>query len=147
MSYYDILINFPFKGDENALRGMENAELITIGTYEGRPSTIRPGKPVYRWAFERLVNDTVFRVTQDIAFNEKQIIASESTIQKCEDELERLKAVEDLDGGWFRWLTGRRRGIWERERFVLRKLGEAGRKVDELEKINRELKAAIKRGI
>ena len=38
-----------------ALRNMEHAELITITTQDGRPSTIRPGKPVYKYVFERVV--------------------------------------------------------------------------------------------
>ena len=54
ISYHDTLINFPFKGDEMALRNMEHAELITITTHDGRPSTIKPGKPVYRCVFERV---------------------------------------------------------------------------------------------
>jgi hypothetical protein len=33
--YYDLLIEFPFKGDETPLRNMEHAELISIGTYNG----------------------------------------------------------------------------------------------------------------
>jgi hypothetical protein len=139
VSYYDVLMNFPFKGNENALRGMENAELIAIGTFEGRPSVIRPGKPVYRWAFEHLAKDDIFRATQEIGIHEKQLNALESTIQKCEDELVRLKDVGDLNGGW---LGGRRR---ERERYLLRKLGEASRRVEELERKNRELKAVLKR--
>lgn len=53
--YHDTLMNFPFKGDETALRNMEHAELIAISTHNGRPSTIRPGKPVYKWVFERVV--------------------------------------------------------------------------------------------
>jgi len=53
--YHDTLMNFPFKGDDMALRNMEHAELITITTYNGRPSTIRPGKPVYQSVFERVV--------------------------------------------------------------------------------------------
>ena len=48
-------MNFPFKGDEMALRNMEHAELITITTHNGRPSGIRPGKPVYKYVFERVV--------------------------------------------------------------------------------------------
>lgn len=73
-SYYGVLLEFPFKGDEAALRSMEHAELITVGTRDGvlvlltlfcdnivhdttgRPSTIRPGRPVFRWVFERLAN-------------------------------------------------------------------------------------------
>ncbi len=146
MSYYDILIDFPFKGDDGALRAMENAELIAIGTHEGRPSVIRPGRPVYNWVFERLVNDAVFQATQEISFNEKQIASAESTIQKCEDELQRLKSMDDTNGGWLRWLSGGRRGILERERLLLRRLGEANQKVEELERRNKEFKGVIKRG-
>jgi hypothetical protein len=72
--YYELLVEFPFKGDETPLRNMEQAELITIGTYNGeqhlflsliskcslpaagRPSIIRPGKPVYKYVFEQLVS-------------------------------------------------------------------------------------------
>lgn len=35
ISYHETLMNFPFSGDETALRSMEHAELITIGTREG----------------------------------------------------------------------------------------------------------------
>jgi hypothetical protein len=138
-------MDFPFKGDENALRGMESAELISIGTHDGRPSTIRPGKPVYRWVFERLVDDAPFRATQEIASNEKQIAASESAIQRYEDELQRLRTVEQLDSGWFGWFLGGRTNIWERERFLLRKLGDANRKVEELDRMNRDLKVVLKK--
>jgi hypothetical protein len=33
--YHDLLIDFPFKGDETSLRNMEHAELISINTYNG----------------------------------------------------------------------------------------------------------------
>lgn len=75
ISYAEVLLEFPFKGDEAALRGMEHAELISITTQDGKPRpfllsraasdapitaglpvAIRPGKPVYRYVFQRLVN-------------------------------------------------------------------------------------------
>jgi hypothetical protein len=59
LPYHDTLSNFPFKGEETALRSMEHAELITITTHNGRPSTIRPGKPVYKWVFERVVGGSL----------------------------------------------------------------------------------------
>jgi hypothetical protein len=34
--YHDVLMDFPFKGDETPLREMEHTELITIGTYNGK---------------------------------------------------------------------------------------------------------------
>ena len=33
--YHEVLLEFPFKGDETPLRHMEHAELITIGTLNG----------------------------------------------------------------------------------------------------------------
>ena len=35
VSYHDLLLDFPFKGDEMALRNMEHGELITIVTQNG----------------------------------------------------------------------------------------------------------------
>ncbi|KAJ7903824.1 RNA12 protein-domain-containing protein [Mycena olivaceomarginata] len=75
LPYHEVLLEFPFKGDEAPLRSMEHAELISIGTHNGRPSTIRPGKPVFRAVFERLVN-----------------------VKACELELLSLK---DIEGGWW----------------------------------------------
>lgn len=75
ISYADVLLEFPFKGDEAALRGMEHAELISIttqdgtlcsdlsmeqttqkDTFKGLPVSIKPGKPVYLTVFQRLVS-------------------------------------------------------------------------------------------
>lgn len=36
VGYHEILLEFPFKGDEMALRSMEHAELIAIGTKDGK---------------------------------------------------------------------------------------------------------------
>lgn len=35
MPYHDVLLEFPFKGDETPLREMEHAELITVNTENG----------------------------------------------------------------------------------------------------------------
>lgn len=40
--YHDVLVNFPFKGDEASLRAMEQVELITIGTHNGKSCDILP---------------------------------------------------------------------------------------------------------
>ena len=39
--YHDMLVEFPFKGDEGALRSMERAELIAIGMKDGMYLSIR----------------------------------------------------------------------------------------------------------
>jgi len=54
--YHETLINAPFKGEEGPLRSMERAELITVDSQDGRPSTIRPGRPIYYHVFRRLVD-------------------------------------------------------------------------------------------
>lgn len=43
LSYAETLLEFPFKGDEAALRAMEHAELISIVTSDGFPISIKPG--------------------------------------------------------------------------------------------------------
>lgn len=139
LPYYDVLVDFPFKGDEAALRSMEHSELISITTQDGRPSTIRPGKPVYRYVFQKLVNDTIFRSIQDIALNEKAIASAESTIRKCEEELLTLEKIKPLDSGVFS--SGATR---QRANFLLQKLHEAETKIEKLEASNATLKKNLK---
>lgn len=55
-SYANLLQDFPFKGQEAALKAMEEHDLIAVSFMDGRPSMIRAGKPVYRQAFQRLVS-------------------------------------------------------------------------------------------
>jgi len=45
LQYYDVLIDFPFKGDDAALRAMEHAELISITTHEGELTELIYLKP------------------------------------------------------------------------------------------------------
>jgi hypothetical protein len=51
-----LLQEFPFKGHEQALKAMEEHDLVGISYVEGRASKVKPGKPVYRYAFQQLVN-------------------------------------------------------------------------------------------
>ncbi|KIM87636.1 hypothetical protein PILCRDRAFT_815213 [Piloderma croceum F 1598] len=139
--YHDLLIDFPFKGDETPLRNMEHAELISINTYNGRPSSIRPGKPVYKYVFEQLVGDPIFQATQDIAFNEKVIASSESKIRVCEDELMRLKEI-GADSSWW----GSKRASSERAAYLYSNMLAAERKIEVLEKRNAEFKKILSKG-
>ncbi|KAI0362726.1 exonuclease [Trametes cingulata] len=139
ISYHEVLMDFPFKGDETPLRNMEHAELISIGTINGRPSTIRPGKPVYKYVFERLVHDPTFQATQDIAFNEKVIASAETTVRACEDELLTLK---DVDAGTASW-WGSKRAVEMRANHLLRKMRAAQEKIEALERQNAQLKKVL----
>ncbi|KAJ6466338.1 RNA12 protein-domain-containing protein [Mycena sanguinolenta] len=142
LPYHQVLLEFPFKGDEAPLRSMEHAELISIGTHNGRPSTIRPGKPVFRAVFERLVNDSIFRATQDIAFNEKMITGEETTVKACEQELLSLKEIgRDFEHWW-----GGNAASSTRSRYLLTKMQAATLKIEALERRNIELKKVLAKG-
>ncbi|EIW85363.1 hypothetical protein CONPUDRAFT_135128 [Coniophora puteana RWD-64-598 SS2] len=141
--YYNVLLEFPFKGDEASLRAMEHSELISIGTSNGRPSTIRPGRPVFRCVFERLVNDAIFQATQDIAFNDKLISSQESTIRSCESELATLKEISSTERASF-W--GRRKASSERRDYLFKKIAAAQTKIQELDKRTAELKKVLAKG-
>ncbi|KAK7023862.1 mitochondrial escape protein 2 [Favolaschia claudopus] len=143
LPYHEVLLEFPFKGDEAPLRSMEHAELISIGTHNGRPSTIRPGKPVFRSVFERLVNDQIFQATQDIAFNEKIIASSESTIKSCEQELLSLKEINKDNQ---HWLWGGSTAAATRSRYLQSKMLSSSLKIETLERRNSELKKALAKG-
>jgi hypothetical protein len=146
VGYYSILLDFPFKGDESALRNMEHAELIVIGTKDGRPSTVRPGKPVLRYVFERVVGDKLFEATQELAYNEKQIVEAEAKIKGYENELLVLMDTmkKEKDQGWWGWGLFERSACWGRVRFVGKNLAVTERKLEVLDKKNNEWKRVIK---
>jgi hypothetical protein len=56
LSYAKTLQDFPFKGAEQSLKAMEEHELITVSYLDGRAANIRPGKPVFRYAFAALID-------------------------------------------------------------------------------------------
>lgn len=128
---------------------------------------IRPGKPVFRWVFERLVNgtsplriffswllgwthvctDPIFRAVQDIAFNEKIIMSSEGTLRTCEEELTTLKDILALERQeWWKFGLGRKSSSSRRVDYLFNKMLVAERKIETLEKANTDLKKVLARG-
>ncbi|SJL04426.1 uncharacterized protein ARMOST_07792 [Armillaria ostoyae] len=141
ISYSEILLDFPFKGDEAPLRNMEHAELISIGTHLGRPSTIRPGKPIFKWVFQRLEKDAIFQATQDLAFNEKVIATAETNIKAYEQELSTLKDMGADTSFWYNFSSSS--VLSQRARYLLNKAKTAQTKVETLEKQNSLLKKTL----
>ncbi|KIK63729.1 hypothetical protein GYMLUDRAFT_40790 [Collybiopsis luxurians FD-317 M1] len=139
--YHQVLLEYPFKGDELPLRSMEHAELISISTQNGRPSIIRPGKPVYRWVFERLVNDPIFRATQEIEFNTRLMASAEATILSCEEELLKLGEIRKYNSS--SWLGDDPSA--KRSQYLMKKMMEAEHKLESLEKKNTELRKTLSR--
>jgi len=122
------------------LRAMEHAELISIVTVDGLPTTIKPGKPVYRYVFQRLANDTIFRAVQDISYNNRAIAAEESTIKKCEDELLTLKTI-GLDTG--RSFFGGNHATATRVAYLLDKMRTSEEKLEACEREIKKLKKVL----
>ncbi|EJD53233.1 exonuclease [Auricularia subglabra TFB-10046 SS5] len=137
LSYFDVLLEFPFKGDEAALRAMEHAELISISTHDGRPSGIRPGRPVYKFVFQHLVDDALFQATQDLAYNEKAIASAESTVKACEAEMTTLKELASE--------SSTRRAANARAKYLSNKMQAAQTKIEQLEAKNAALHKVISR--
>ncbi|KPI35693.1 Mitochondrial escape protein 2 [Cyphellophora attinorum] len=86
--YNEVLLNdaFSSKGEE-VLQALEQAELITITSQNGRPNAIKPGKPIYQAAFEYLREDDVLRARFELAVLTDLAAKEAKTIDKCEAEL------------------------------------------------------------
>ncbi|ORY07162.1 RNA12 protein-domain-containing protein [Clohesyomyces aquaticus] len=97
LRYNEILLSDTYKNSgESVLRALEQAELISVvAGPNGRPGSIRPGKPVYHSAFKRLVEDKVLRSKLDLAIYMDLIKIENSTIDKCESELLLLSKLKN----------------------------------------------------
>lgn len=110
----------------------------------GRPSTIKPGKPVFRWVFDRLVKDPVFHAAQEIYYNDKAIAKYETKVQAYEAELRLLGEIMASEPKpWYGWLVSRRTASRERARYVAEKMLKAEKKVEALDRRNDVLKKSL----
>ncbi|KAJ9641950.1 mitochondrial escape protein 2 [Coniosporium tulheliwenetii] len=91
LRYNEILLADTYKsGGEKVLQALEQAELISIVSVNGRPHSIRPGKPVYLPAFRLLHEDRVLRSRLDLALLNESIKLENASIEKYEAELRNL---------------------------------------------------------
>jgi len=92
LRYHEVLLTDVYKvSDADAvLQALEQAELITIVSSNGRPTAIRPGKPVYQPAFRLLTQDKVLKARLDLAILSEQIKSENAGVAKYEDELKLL---------------------------------------------------------
>lgn len=92
--YNKILLDDIFKDNgEATLRALEQAELVSIGTDRGFPRYIKPGKPVYRAAFQRLVANKTLQGRLDLLILSQLIGNENSSIMKYEQELQVLGSL------------------------------------------------------
>ncbi|KAF9576301.1 mitochondrial escape protein 2 [Mortierella alpina] len=134
VSFDELRIHPLFKNDESPFGGMEQAELITIHHRNGRPFSVRPGKPIYRAAFQEILSDEGFAAFMDLessTFLEKD----ESTkVAKWEAELRELSNLLHQDGSWF--FGGGRvpKEVDVRIKWLMKKLAESHTKIEQYEK-------------
>ena len=95
LRYNELLLNDLFSNGEVVLQALEQAELITITSQNGRPYGIKPGKPVYQAAFEYLTDDEVLKARLDLAILSQLIGIENKNVDKYETE---LKTLAELPG-------------------------------------------------
>ncbi|KAL1967269.1 hypothetical protein VTN77DRAFT_3315 [Rasamsonia byssochlamydoides] len=121
--YNRILLSELFKETgEATIEALEQAELVTVISVNGRPSAIKPARPVYHTAFRRLTSDKVLRSRLDLAVLSLLIGNENKKISKYEDELQLLGRLHKQPSQ-----------LASRVQWVLRKLQDAQMKVDKYE--------------
>ena len=132
LRYNEVLLSDIFKTDgEGVLQSLEQAEMITIVSSNGRPTSIKPGKPVYSAAFKQLTEDHVLKARLDLAILSQLIKIETQGIDKYEAELNllaNLPGAPKETRGRAKWLLGK---LWtsqnkvegyERESGALKKI-------------------------
>ena len=116
---------------EAVLEALSAAELISIKTNMGRPTTIRAGKPVYQAAFEKLTEDRVLKSRLDLAILTELTKIETKSIDKYETELNMLGSLPNQPrevGPRVRYLLGKlavsqgKVEAWEKEMGLLKKI-------------------------
>lgn len=130
--YNEVLLSDTYKTNgETTLQALEQAELIAIVSANGRPHSIKPGKPVYQAAFKLLTQDHVLNARLDLAILAELTKIETQSIDRYEAELLLLGSLPKQPpelGPRTLWLLGK---VWacqvkvekyERESAVLKKV-------------------------
>lgn len=114
------------------LQALEQAELITILASAGRPSAIRPGKPVFAPAFRRLVGDRVLSARLDVEGLAEQVKIEAAGIKGAEDELRLLGKLPKQPAE-----------LAERVGYLLKKVQVSQEKIERYEREAGEMKKVL----
>lgn len=91
--------------------------MIAIVSTNGRPHSIRPGKPVYTSAFKVLTEDRVLKARLDLSTLNELTKGENAAIDKVEGELSLLGKLPEQGTATqerARWLMGKLRGSQEK---------------------------------
>ena len=135
LRYGEILLSGIFKsGGEAVLRALEQAELISIVFVNGRPHSIRPGRPVYTSAFRLLLHDRVLASGLDLSTLAELATNENRTVERCEAELALLASLPGGGG------TG---GVRDRVLWLMQKLKDSQLKIEAYEAESSKLKKIL----
>lgn len=133
LRFNEVLLDDNFKtGGDKAIAALEQAELITVQSLNGRPFSIKPGKPVYQPAFQRLVDDSVLKAKLDLAVLTNAIGNQTKTIEKLEQELHLLGELPRQPAE-----------LRDRIQWLLTNVAVAQKKIEDFEKQSAELKKTL----
>ena len=133
LKYNELLLNTLFSSNgESVLQSLEQAELISISSKNGRPQSIKPGKPVYLSAFQYLTEDDVLRAKMDLAILTELIAAENKNVDKAESELKVLAELPNASD------------LKPRVRYLLGKVLVAQQNVEKMEKEGGGLKKVMR---
>lgn len=94
LRYSEVLLSDIYKtGGEASIKALEQAELVAVVSSNGRPYSIKPGKPVYQAAFRYLTEDHVLKARFDLATLAELSKLESSSIDKYEIELQLLSRL------------------------------------------------------
>ena len=80
-------LNKAAKDGEQALEALAGTELISIQYYQGRPQTIKAGKPLNQVAFKEMLKDRVLKAKMDLAVLKENSSVESKSIAEVENEL------------------------------------------------------------
>lgn len=133
LKYSEALIKI-FGGDEASLRALENHELISITHLGGRPSTIKPGRPVYRSAFSLLLSDPIFLSTLEYRSVTSALSSAQADLKASQSDLLELSKLFVPETGKWSLGGGSRtpREVEVRVKKTLEKMRASEEKVEKL---------------
>ncbi|KAJ3391750.1 mitochondrial escape protein 2 [Lobulomyces angularis] len=137
ISYDDLRYHAVFGGDEMPLQYMENSGLINIFHSNGRPTSLKAGRPVYRAAFGKMMSDKKLVASMGVETNKILLSQIVSSIEKLEKELLTLIEIRSERNSLTR---ATRNGLESRIEFIAGQLTAANKSCMDLDEQTRKYK-------
>lgn len=133
LRYNEVLLMDAYKsGGDKAITALEQAELITVQSLNGRPYSIKPGRPVYQSAFSRLTEDKVLAAKMELAVLSEAVSSENKSIDMYEQELRLLGELPKQPGQ-----------LRSRIQWLLNKISSSQNKIEGYEKESAVLKKVL----